>query len=101
MGDISLDDPRFKGGDPQYLFVNVDDEVGVLEGDNLEATLELPFIELIPGRIARVSRARPISDAIDSVSMRFNSRMRLGDSSSAEVFGDMEANGDIPCRISG
>jgi hypothetical protein len=101
MGDISLDDPRFKGGDPQYLFVNVEDEVGVLEGDNLEATLELPFIELIPGRIARVNRVRPISDAIDSVSMRFNSRMRLGDSSSQEIFGDMLDNGDIACRISG
>lgn len=101
MGTISLDDPRFKGGDPQYLFVNTDDEVGVLEGDNLEASIELPFIELIPGRIARVNRVRPITDAVDDVSMRFNSRMRLGDSSSAESFGDMEDNGDIPCRISG
>lgn len=101
MGDVSLDDPAFAGGDPQYLFVNVDDEVGVLSGDNLVAELELPYIEFIPGKIARINRARPISDATDDVTMQFNARMRLGDGGSAESFGDMVSNGDIPCRTSG
>jgi hypothetical protein len=101
MGDISLDDPRFAGGDPQYLFVNTSDAVGVLSGDNVEATIELPYLEFIPGQITRMNRARPISDATDGVSMRFNARMRLGDTGETDTVGDMEANGDIPCRVSG
>jgi len=101
MGDISLDDAQFAGGDPQYLFVNVDDEIGTLTGDNAVATIELPYLEMIPGKIARVNRVRPIGDATDGVTAQFNARMRLGDSGDAESFGDMVNNGDIPCRVSG
>lgn len=101
MGSISLDDARFAGGDPQYLFVNVSDQVGTLSGDNVQAVIELPYIEFVPGQIARMNRCRPIGDATENVSMQFNGQMRLGGTGETETFGSIQSNGDIPCRVSG
>jgi hypothetical protein len=101
MGTISLDDPRFKGGDPQQLFVNTDDEVGALTGDNLAASFDLPFIELIPIRSARVRSVRPISDAETGVTVQFNTRQKLGEAGGTSSYNTMRSSGDIPCRVSG
>lgn len=101
IGTISLDDARFAGGDPQYLFVNTDDEIGVLSGQNVEATLGLPFLELVPGRSARISRIRPISDVGSGVTAEIHIENRLGATGTTRVYDDMRTSGDIPCRISG
>jgi hypothetical protein len=99
--EVSLDDGRFKGGAPLLLVVNSSDEVGTLTGENLEATFEQPYLELIEGRTARVSRIRPITDATDGISVRMMAKRRLGDTVASESFGDLEASGDIGIRVSG
>lgn len=99
--DVSLDDGRFKGGAPLLLVVNSDDEVGTLTGENLLATLDPPYSELIPGRTARISRVRPITDAIDGVTVNFSAKQRLGDTLTTEVFTELEESGDMGVRVSG
>src|SRR5262249_28044376 len=42
----SLDDPRFTGGAPKFTVVHRDGRFGTLQGDNVAARIELPFIEL-------------------------------------------------------
>jgi hypothetical protein len=101
MGTISLDDPRFKGGDPQQLFVNADDEVGALTGDNIEASFQMPFVEMITARGTRVRSVRPISDAETGVTVQFNTRQKLGTAGTTRSYDTMRSSGDIPCRISG
>jgi hypothetical protein len=101
MGDISLDDPRFRGGDPQMLFVNTSDEVGTLSGDNLQATWLLPYMELVPARTARIRSIRPITDVTGGLTIQGNSRRKLGEAGSTENVFDMRTSGDIPCRMSG
>lgn len=98
---ISLDDGRFKGGAPLFLVVNQADEVGTLTGENLTAVFEQPHIELIEGRTARITRIRPITDATSGLSVGVIAKQRLGDSSTSESFGDLEASGDIGIRSSG
>jgi hypothetical protein len=98
---VSLDDARFKGGAPLLLIVNTSDEVGTLTGDNLEATFELPYLEPIDGRAARISRVRPITDATDGITLNCVAKQRLGNTPSIETFAELEASGDIPIRISG
>lgn len=101
MGEISLDDGRFKGGAPLLLVVNSSDEIGTLTGDNLEATIEPPFVEMMRGRATRISQVRPLTDAIEGLTIRFDAKPRLGDSSTAQGFAIMQDSGDIPCRVSG
>lgn len=101
MGTISLDDPRFKGGDPQLLFVNSSDEVGTLSGDNMAATFLLPFIEIVPGREARINSVRPITDATNGITIVATQRRKLGEAGATDTVATMTTSGDIPCRISG
>jgi hypothetical protein len=101
MGDISLDDARFQGGAPLLLAINSANEVGTMTGDNLAATLQPPFIELVEGRAARISQVRPIGDATSGLTVQFNARQRLGDTGSSESFATQQDSGDIDCRVSG
>jgi hypothetical protein len=101
MGDISLDDPRFRGGDPLLMFVNLSNEVGTLTGDNLEANFEPPFVELVQGREARLSQLRPLCDAVTGVQIDITSKPRLGNTGTTTVFDTMQASGDMDCRVAG
>lgn len=101
MGEISLDDPRFQGGAPIMLYVNSDDEVGTQSSAPMEATFQLPYIEILPGRTARVNKIRPITDATTGVTIQVVSRRRLGEAGSTTSYFDMQTSGDIPCRVAG
>lgn len=95
----SLDDPRFSGGSPRLTVVHFDGRFGVLTGDNLAATFETPFIELANSRTARLKFVRPVTDAIEGLTLTADSRQRLGDASNGETFTALHASGDMPVRI--
>jgi hypothetical protein len=97
----SLDSPEFQGGVPQFLLVNASDEIGTASGDNLEATFLLPNMELVPGREARISQVRPITDATNGITIGLRQRARLGDTASEQTFSALQASGDMDCRVSG
>jgi hypothetical protein len=97
----SLDDPIFLGGLPQFLAVNAANEIGTFKGDNLEATLDPPNLELVTGREARVSQLRPLTDATSGLTIRVTAKARLGDLGTETSFATMQDSGDIDCRISG
>lgn len=98
---ISLDDPRWSGGNPRlYLFGN-DDRLGTLAGDNLAATLDLGFSELTPGYRARVRGVRPFWDGVDGMTLTLNGKLRLGDQADRATSGNLRTSGTIPIRKTG
>lgn len=98
---ISLDDPRWSGGNPRLYVVDENREVGVLNGDTLTATLELGYYELTKGRRARIRKIRPVSDAIEGFAVRVNCKARMGDLDDIETSGTLNPSGVIPIRNSG
>jgi hypothetical protein len=95
----SLDDPRFRGGDPRVTIVGFDGAFSVLKGNNLEATFTLPMLEPVPGRQARLNRARPVGDATTGITLELIHLNRLGDSGLITTYTELRANGDMPVRI--
>jgi hypothetical protein len=98
---VSLDDPRFMGGLPMFIGVNASDEIGTFEGDNLLATFDPPNLELVTGREARISSVRPITDAIDGLTLAITKKARLGDTGTQTSFHTMQPSGDVDCRVAG
>jgi hypothetical protein len=96
----SLDDPIFQGGVPLLLAVNAADEIGTMQGDNLEANFEPPFMELVPGREARLSQVRLLSDTT-AATVTMTAKPRLGDTGTTDSFATLQDSGDIDCRMSG
>lgn len=97
---VSLDDPAFQGGSPLLLVANSDFEVGALEGDNLEASLQIDNIEPTSGRRSRIRSLRLVTDAT-SATLTVNARMRAGDSESIETAGSIRTNGKCHLRCNG
>lgn len=97
---ISLDDPRWTGGNPRLYCVN-GDEVGTFFGSTLEATFEFSFMEPVKGRVTRARSVRPITDATDGNGFTMDFRARLGDAPNIVSAGDIRTNGDMPIRGSG
>lgn len=95
---ISLDDPSFSGGDPLLMIVDTTDVVGTFSGANMVPNITIPFVELVPGRVARTKRCRPMTDAIEGITLTFDTRARLGDGVNEEAFSTMPAEGDMPVR---
>lgn len=96
---VSLDDPSFAGGSPQ-LYVVQGGQIGTLTGDTLQAIFELGFMELAPGRRARLRHIRPITDSVNS-SMTVAVSERQGDAGTVKVGGSLRDSGRIPFRASG
>lgn len=97
---ISLDDPRWSGGDPR-LYAVQSQEVGTFYGDRLEATFEYSFNELSPGRVARVRTIRPVTDATDGHTITLDCRARLGDAENIKTASAIRTSGIMPVRGSG
>lgn len=97
---ISLDDPRFKGGSPQFYAVQ-GDKVGSLSGDTLEANLQLGFANFSNERVSRVRAIRPITDCIAGLTVEADVRSRLGDSANVKKVSNLRASGQMPIRASG
>lgn len=97
----SLDDPIFQGGVPFLVAVNTSSQLGAMTGDRLTATLQLPNMEMVPGREARLSQVRCLTDATDGVTITLTARKRLGDTGTTQDFATLQDSGDIDCRVSG
>lgn len=99
---LSLDDPRFAGGEPRLTVVNLAGEFGVLSGDPLAATFELPFVEYAKDRVARIRRVRPIGDfPRTGITLTSTARKRIDGTSTIDFFTTMNTEGDMPTRIAG
>lgn len=97
----TTDDPLWQGGDPRLTIVGFDGAFSVLGGANLEATFGLPHLEPAHGRTSRVRTARPITDAIDGISLTLYYSQRLGNFPSGVIYTELRDNGDMPVRVAG
>lgn len=98
---ISLDDPRWSGGNPRlYLFDNLN-TLGTLVGPNLAATLALGFSELTPGYRTRLRSVRPFWDGIEGITVTVDGKLRLGDPANTASSSNLRTSGSMAVRITG
>lgn len=97
---ISLDDPRWSGGNPR-LYAVQSNTVGTFFGAALEATFEFSFSELVKGRVARISSVRPVGNVTDGLTLKIDARARLGDAENIKTVTDLRTSGIMPIRTSG
>lgn len=97
---ISLDDPRWAGGNPRLYCVQ-GQAVGTFYGEKLPVVLEGSFAEMVPGRVTRMIAVRPVGDMTDGVTIKIDARARLGDAENVTTATDLRASGIIPVRCSG
>jgi hypothetical protein len=96
---ISLDDPRWSGGNPRLYAVNR--SVGTLSGATLPAALQMGFEELNKGRRSRVRAVVPITDAVSGMTLSIDARARMGDAGNVVSVSTLRASGAMPIRVSG
>lgn len=97
---ISLDDPRWAGGNPRLYCVQ-SGAVGTFFGDNLATTITYSFNEFVPGRVTRMRAVRPMGDAAGGVTVKIDARARLGDTEDNTASADLRTSGIVPLRCSG
>jgi hypothetical protein len=98
---ISLDDPRWSGGNPRLYLIDEDSKAGVLSGDTLAADIELGYTEISEGRRARVRNVRPITDATGGLTVKLNCKARMGDANNIKTATSLRASGIMPIRNAG
>lgn len=98
---ISLDDPRWSGGNPRMYVIGSDLAVGTLSGATLAAQMDMGFSELAKGQRSRMRGVRPITDATDGVTIVVNAKQRLGDADNLKTASNLRSTGLIPVRASG
>ena len=94
---ISLDDPRWAGGNPR-LYGVAGGFVGTFFGATLEATIEASFREFNPGVTTRLWSVRPVTDAVAGLTVRLDCRARLGDTPTYKTATGPRTTGVIPVR---
>lgn len=99
-GLISFDAARFKTGDPRF-YVFSGGVLGTFAGENMAARITDRMRELIEGRDARVRRVRPMTDATEGVTARFDTKQRLGDAARRRDTSTLNASGEMPIRSRG
>lgn len=97
---ISFDSGRFRTGDPVF-YVFSEGVLGTFNGLNMAARLTGRSLELIEGRDARIRRVRPMTDAVDGITVRLDTRQRLGDVARRREFTTLQASGEMPTRARG
>lgn len=97
---ISLDDPRWAGGNPRLYCVQ-SGAVGTFFGGNLQATFEFSISEYAPGRRTRFRNVRPVTDATDGITLKMDCRARMGDPESITTVTDLRDSGAMPIRAAG
>jgi hypothetical protein len=96
---VSLDSPIFQGGEPRIYGVKTDGTVCAFSGPNVEATFTWCNKDF--GQRARVHMTRPITDAVDGMTLTINARARLGDSEGKVSQGELRPSGHMPIRCNG
>lgn len=97
---ISLDDPRWSGGNPRLYAVN-GGVLGTFFGATLQATFGYGFVELTPGAVARVRSLRPLIDADKGQTVRVDSYARMTDAVDSSSTAELRPSGIMPVRCSG
>lgn len=97
---VSLDSPQFAGGNPLFLAVRPNSDIGTFTGPNLAAEFITPRIELAAPRRARLRSIRPDDDAFGG-SASIDVRARESDGPAISVSGSMRDNGELPVRANG
>jgi hypothetical protein len=97
---ISLDDPRWQGGNPR-LYAVQSGVVGTFFGSTLEAEFGFSFSEMAKGRVSRISSVRPVTDVTEGLTLSFDARARLGDAENLKVATELRTSGIMPIRTSG
>lgn len=98
---ISLDDPRWSGGNPRLYLVSPGAKIGTLSGDTLLADFEMGYTELVPDAWTRVRAIRPITDAVSGMTVRLNCKQRIGDASNIKTATTLRTSGIMPIRGAG
>ncbi len=101
VGLDPFDAGRFIGGDPSFYVFNTDAALGTFSGENMAASVTGRHIELIEGRDAYIRRVRPMTDATSGVTVRIDTRQRLGDAGRRGDFSSLRSSGEIPVRARG
>lgn len=99
-GLITFDAARFAAGDPRF-YVFTAGVLGTFAGDNMAARITGRSQELIEGRDTRIRRVRPMTDALTGMSVRIDTRQRLGDQPRRRDFTTLQASGEMPVRARG
>lgn len=98
---LDLDDEALRGGDPAFYLFNTSHVMGTLSGANMAATLTGGDLELARDRDARLRSVRPLTDAVDGVTLNIEARQRLGDTAVTAAYSSLSGSGDIPVRERG
>ena len=96
----SLDAARFRLGDPVF-YVFSEGVIGTFNGTNMEARFADRTRELIEGRDARIQRVRPMTNALDGITVRIDAKQRLGDAARRVDASTLNASGTMPLRNRG
>ncbi len=96
-----FDAGRFIGGDPAFYVFNTAAQLGTFSGENMEASITGRQIEIIEGRDAYIRKVRPMTDAIGGLTVRLDTRQRLGDGARRGDFTTLQASGEMPTRARG
>lgn len=94
-----FDAARFAGDPSVYVFV--EGTLGAMGGLNMAASITGRQLEMVQGRDARIRRVRPMTDAIDGITVRLDTRQRLGDGARRGDFTTLQASGEMPTRARG
>ena len=95
-----FDAGRFVGGDPTF-YVLSDGKLGTFSGENMAASITGRDVEMVQGRDTRIRRVRPMTDARAGVTVRLNTKQRLGDAGTTGDFSGLRDSGEIPTRARG
>ena len=98
---ISLDDPRYSGGNPRLYMVSNDNKVGTLTGPNIAASFVSSNYELIPGLQSRVRGIRPVWAGQSGITLGVTARARLGDTGTSKTTDNYRSTGIMPIRAKG
>lgn len=101
VGLDPFDAARFIGGDPAFYIFNTAATLGTFSGENMAASITGRSIEMAEGRDVYIRRVRPMTDATSGVTIRLDTRQRLGDAGRRGDFSTLQASGEIPTRARG
>ena len=98
---LTIDDPRWDGGNPRLYLLTAENKIGSLSGDTLEARIDTGFMQLTQGRRARLKAVRPIWDGTGGMTLNLNAKARIGDAGTMATANTLRASGTIPIRAAG
>lgn len=96
-----FDSGRFIGGDPAFYVFNTDAELGTFSGENMAASVTGRQVEIVEGRDVYIRKVRPMTDAISGITVRIDTRQRLGDGARRTDHTTLQASGEMPTRARG